>query len=117
MTLKRRDPFRLLPAMLPLAVATSIDGRSILRIAGRIFPLPAPDGTAGFMVLAVWHGLFPFFKVQAGLAFAFGFVKDTLFDKHFFPLGELPALRPSCPPLSGIFGYMLQAPGWIILRR
>ena len=47
-------------------------------------------GQRVFMVLAVWHGLFPFFKVQAGLAFAFGFVKDTLFDKHFF-------LWESCP--------------------
>lgn len=73
-------------------------------------------GQRVFMVLAVWRA-FPFFKVQAGLAFAFGFLKDTLFDQSLFPLGELSALRPRCQPLSGIFGYMLQAPGWIILRR
>ena len=47
-------------------------------------------GERVFMVLAVWHGLFPFFKVQAGLAFSHSFVKNTLFDKHFF-------LWESCP--------------------
>ena len=37
-----------------------------------------------FSVLQVRHGLFPFFKVQSGLAFSCGFVKGAVSHKHFF---------------------------------
>ena len=38
-------------------------------------------------------------------------------DEYIGIAPDHPAGFARLQPLSGIFGYMLQAPGWIILRR